>query len=192
MLLSNVVAVAAGWDGSLLLKSDGTVAGLGRGVPKGLTNISAVAAATDYNGHNLALAKDGAVLEWDNCGNDAACVAGLSNVVAVAAGPDFGLALKSNGTVAAWSAHPSAATSVPAGLTNVIAIAAGGDSGPPSSTFALALKNDGTVTAWGQMDLRHPATIPVGLSNVVAVAAGDGWGLAITTNPAVADKFRKY
>jgi alpha-tubulin suppressor-like RCC1 family protein len=150
----------------------------------------AISAASGFFGNNLALTKEGTVIEWRaHNGNSPNIVAGLSNVVAIAAGPDYGLALKRNGTVEAWSDHQTSATSVPAGLTNVVAIAAGGINGPPSSTFALALKADSTVVGWGEMNFR-PVTVPEGLSNIVAIAAGEGYGLAITTNPAVAAKFQ--
>ena len=52
--------------------------------------------------------------------------AGLSNVVAIAAGDSHSLALKSDGTVVAWGYNGEGQTTVPAGLSNVVAIAAGG------------------------------------------------------------------
>ncbi len=51
---------------------------------------------------------------------------------AIAAGRDYNLALKSDGTIVAWGSDVSGQTKVPAKLTGVIAIAAGG-------TFSLAL-----------------------------------------------------
>ncbi len=72
--------------------------------------------------------------------------AGLTNVVAIAAGSFFSLALQGNGTVTAWGLGPSGDTNVPAGLSNVVAIAAGDSTG-------LALQSNGTVTTWGyQLD----------------------------------------
>jgi alpha-tubulin suppressor-like RCC1 family protein len=53
----------------------------------------------------------------------------------------------------------------------------------------MALKTDGTVVAWGENGF-HQTDVPAGLSNVVAIAAGENFGLAITTNRAVAEKFR--
>jgi alpha-tubulin suppressor-like RCC1 family protein len=67
----------------------------------------------------------------------------LSNVVAVAAGYGFGLALKSDGTVVKWGWDDYLPdVSVAAGLSNVVAIAAG-------SYDCLALKNDGRIVGWG-------------------------------------------
>jgi len=202
--LSNVVLVAAGEDGSLVLKNDGTVQGwdlqlpsrlkatgedLESQVSKGLTNIVAIAASPEYSGNNYALASDGTVKQWHNWhGSELVNVAGLSNVTAIVAGPTYGLALKNDGTVAGWG-DESGATPVPVGLTNVIALATSGSSVPDNS-FALALKNDGTLVAWGTINF-HPVTVPAGLSNVVAIAAGPGYCLVVTTNSAVAEKFRQ-
>ncbi len=69
-------------------------------------------------------------------------------------------------------------------LSNVTSIAAG-------HGYSMALKRDGTIVTWGRMvNGLYPATVPVGLSNVVAIAAGDNFCLAITTNSAVAERFR--
>ena len=80
-------------------------------------------------------------------------VPGLTGVVAMAAGGDHSLALKSDGTVWAWgdnyygqlgdgtTTNQPSPVQVP-GLTGVIAVAAG-------YSHSLAVKNDGTVWAWG-------------------------------------------
>jgi hypothetical protein len=52
--------------------------------------------------------------------------AGLSGVTAVAAGGNFSLALKSDGTVVAWGGNGSHQATLPAGLAHVTAIDAGG------------------------------------------------------------------
>ena len=54
---------------------------------------------------------------------------------------------------------------------------------------SLALKKDGTVVGWGRI-CGEPVIVPAGLSNVVAIAAGQTYCLAITTNSAVAERFR--
>ncbi|MFB9993338.1 RCC1 domain-containing protein [Deinococcus oregonensis] len=72
------------------------------------------------------------------------------------------LALKEDGTVAAWGATEQA--NVPAGLNGVVAVAS-------ANVHSLALKADGTVVAWGD-NLDGQTTVPAGLSGVVAVTAG--------------------
>lgn len=119
-------------------------------------------------------------------------MAGLSNVVQVAAGGLFSLALLTDGTVMAWGANnrgqPGDGTTftrgVPRlipGLTGVTSIAAGTDHG-------LALLGDGTVAAWGgnrEGQLGDGTTTqrltpgPVlGLTDATAVAAGNHHSLA--------------
>ena len=68
------------------------------------------------------------VVAWgrDNVGQTKV-PAGLSGVVAIAAGGWHTVALKQDGTVVAWGYNSSGQTTVPAGLSGVVAIAAGGD-----------------------------------------------------------------
>jgi alpha-tubulin suppressor-like RCC1 family protein len=103
--------------------------------------------------------------------NEPALPPGLSNVVAVAAGGEHSLAIRADGTVAAWGSNNCGQTNVPPGLGNVVAVAAGG-------SHSLAARADGTVVAWGNDDygLR---TVPPGSSNVVAVAAGYSHSVAL-------------
>ena len=75
-------------------------------------------------------------------GNGTLPPAGLTNAVEIALGVSSALALKSDGTVAAWGDNSHGQTNVPSGLTNIVAIAAG-------DYHDLALKNNGTVVAWG-------------------------------------------
>ena len=138
----------------------------------------------------------------------------LTDALALSAGINHNLALKRDGTVAAWGI--TSATNVPPGLSNVIAISAGfdhsmalrvngtivawGQNGsrqtnvPPSATnivgiaaggeFSLALRADGRVVAWGN-NLTGQTNVPPGLSNVVAVAAGGFHGAALRSNGTV-------
>ena len=100
--LSNVVDVAAGPYHSLALLNDGTVYAWGDGsdgetnVPPGLTNVVAIAAGGDpYSdtAYSLALKSDGTVVSWGE-GEPAAPVAGMSNVIAIGAGADHALAIR--------------------------------------------------------------------------------------------------
>ena len=132
------------------------------------------------------------VLPWgDNYSGQSSISSGLTNVAAIAAGRYHSLALRTDGTVAAWGWSTyngpdfvlgfgqltSGQTNMPAGLTNVVAIASGG-------YHNLALKADGTVVAWG--DNTHGQTnVPPALSNVVAVAGGGYHGLALKSDGTV-------
>jgi alpha-tubulin suppressor-like RCC1 family protein len=173
-----------------------------------LTGVSAVSVGGSFS---VALKSDGSVLAWgaNNLGqlgigsSDTSAhplpvpvtVSGgnLGGVVAIAAGSDFALALKSDGTVWGWGNNGSGqaggtagglrtvAAQVP-GLTGVRALAAGG-------AHALAARVDGSVWAWGQngdgqlgigntdgqSGLVHVSTLP----GVVRVAAGTNHSLAI-------------
>jgi uncharacterized repeat protein (TIGR01451 family) len=105
--------------------------------------------------------------------------AGLSNVVAVAGGSGFSMALHGDGTVSAWGGATvgASATNLPAGLTNIVGIAAG-------SGHALALHANGTVTAWG-LDTSGQTNVPAGLGNVLAVTAGASHSAALCSDGTV-------
>ena len=151
---SNAIAIAACTSATwrdLALTRDGRVVewGLtGSAVTDiGLSNIAAIATGGH---HSLALNKDGTVFGWgSNAYGEATGIPTsefprtskgivttggqvLSNVVAIAAGGQFSLALRKDGTVVAWGDNHWGETNIPSNLTNVVAIAAG-------PNFALAL-----------------------------------------------------
>jgi alpha-tubulin suppressor-like RCC1 family protein len=103
----------------------------------------------------------------------------LSNVVEIAAGAYHGLALKSDGNVAAWGndGYSSGANHVPSGLTNAVQIAAG-------TYHNLVLKSDGTAFSWGNDDYGR-VSLPPALSNFVAVAAGENHDLGLLADGTV-------
>jgi hypothetical protein len=112
--------------------------------------------------------------------------AGLDNVVAVAPGITHSLALKADGTVAAWGAgttnDPNSSADrgqsiVPAGLNNVAKIAAG-------YLHSLALLSNGTVVAWGWNDYDQ-TNVTAGLSNVTAISGGAYHSLALKSDGTV-------
>ena len=123
----------------------------------------------------------GTVTGWGACcGYDVGQVtppAGVSNVVAIAAGSYFNLALTSGGTVVGWGANGSGQINIPTGLSNVVAIAAG-------ELHSLALTATGTVIGWGANGSGQ-TNIPSGLSNVVAIAAFGEQSLALTASGSV-------
>ena len=97
--------------------------------------------------------------------------------MAVAGGDGYSLALKYDGTVAAWGDPGQNEDQVPAGLSNVVAIAAG-------EFHCLALKEDGTMIGWGD-GIFGDTTPPNSLTNAVAIAAGSHYSLALTGNGTV-------
>jgi alpha-tubulin suppressor-like RCC1 family protein len=128
--------VAAGFDHSLALRGDGTVAAWGRNaeyqalVPPALTNAATanVQAIAAGGFHSLALRRNGSVICWgSNDYGQTNVPPGLSNVIAVAAGLNHCLALRRDGTVAAWGANNYGQIAVPSTMAGVLSIAAGGN-----------------------------------------------------------------
>lgn len=104
---------------------------------------------------------------------------GLTNVVAIAAGEIFSVALRNDGTVFAWGWDAFGKLDVPAGLSNVVALSAGHDHGS-------TLRQDGTVVNWGDVFFDEAAVVPTGLSNVVDIAAGGRFNLALKRDGTIA------
>jgi alpha-tubulin suppressor-like RCC1 family protein len=186
--VSHVVAISGGGRTTLALKRDGTIDRWGPAsgaIPHGLSNIVAIAENGSQGADDLALTSDGTVVSWRSLYtaiNDAYPMPpGLTNVAAIATGYSHSLALKRDGTVAAWGfAHGGfmnpdyGQLNVPAGLSNVVAIAGG-------PAISLAVKKDGSVVVWGD-NHHHQVDLAAGLSNIVAIAAGQDFCLAIQTN----------
>jgi alpha-tubulin suppressor-like RCC1 family protein len=86
----------------------------------------------------------GTVVAWGerNEAGQANVPAGLAQVVQVAAGGSFSVALKNDGTVVAWGSNQLGQLNIPSELTNVVQISTYG-------YHILALRSDGTVVAWG-------------------------------------------
>jgi hypothetical protein len=108
--------------------------------------------------------------------------AGLSGVIAISAGDAHSLALKTNGTLAAWGDNGSGQTNLPAslGLTNIMRISAG-------YHHNLAVRSNGTVVAWDAsvVNVYGESTVPPNLTNVAAVAGGYFLSLALKSNGTV-------
>jgi alpha-tubulin suppressor-like RCC1 family protein len=198
--LTNVVAIAAGAVHSLALTRDGIVRAWGGGshgetnVPPGLNNVVGIAAAGFYAnnyGYSLALKADGTVAGWGAISPPS----GLSNVVAVAAGAYWWMALHADGTVA--SDYPSGTSGLltlgGAPVSNVVAVACG-------DRHCLALRRNGTVVGWGRNYYGEATGVPSGnflysndvvtldgqvLSNVVAIAAGASHSVAVKSDGSV-------
>ena len=186
-LTNGVVAIAAGYDHSLALKSDGTVVGWGDSIatpPMGLSGVMAISAGV---AHSLALKSDGTAVGWGaDFYGETMPPTGLTGVVAICISYLHSLALKSDGTVVAWGAgmtnNPSDGVDfgqsiVPPGLSNVVAIAAG-------FYHSLALKSDGTVVAWGD-NTYGQTNVPMTVTGVVAIASGYYHSLALRSDGTV-------
>ena len=183
--LNNIVAVSAGENHSLALKSDGTV------MAWGLNNYGQLGDGTSENQYSPVR------------------VPGLSKIVAVSAGSQHTVALKSNGTVVAWGNNDSGQLGdgtrisrynpvAVSGLKGVVAVSAGGRGGDLSHT--VALKANGKVVVWGshasgQLGLGYnkyvvfgslrPLTVPR-LSGVKKVSAGTDYTMTLKTDGKVA------
>jgi alpha-tubulin suppressor-like RCC1 family protein len=166
------------------------------------------------NGFSVAVKTNGTVSAWGDqgsgqLGNNVVTassqrvpqtVVNLTNARKVAAGEFHAVALRVDGTVAAWGSNadgklgigsiggqfPSPQTVT--GLSNVTAIAAGLD-------HTLALRSDRSVWAWGQNDVcqlgqndttsRGTATQVPGLTNIEAIAVGGAHSFALRSDGAV-------
>lgn len=116
--------------------------------------------------------RSGTVAAWGGTTSNVTSVpVGLTNVVDVAAGGSFSLALKADGTVTAWGSG-AGATALPS-LSNVVAIAAG-------DNHALALKQDGSIVSWGTNNNSVVSNSPI-TGNYFSIGAGVNVSFAIGT-----------
>lgn len=172
--LSDVVAISAGEDHCLAIRSDGTVTAWGSksegqiDVPANLRDVIAVDGGSDFS---MALVADGTVAVWgSNDYGQADIPLGLTDITAISAGSHHCLALKSDGTVVAWGDNEDGQADVPADLENVVTIDAG-------DYYSLALKSDGTVVAWGS-NISGETDVPEEATNIVKIATGYGHCIA--------------
>lgn len=150
-------------------------------------NVNTTAVSIDGGlAHSIALGSDGNVYVWgDNTngqlglGSDIARqetptkVPDLTSVTAVAAGYNFCLALRFNGTVVGWGNGLYKTPTEVVGLERVVAISAG-------QMSCLALTADGRVFQW-EFGKQWPAQV-YGMQNVVAISAGGNHNMALTRN----------
>lgn len=118
-----------------------------------------------------ALGVGSSLVAW---GSDQNGEGGLPGVTAepaiqLAAGSYHSLAVRSDGTVAAWGWNGNGQRAVPRAVQRAVAVAGGG-------FHSLALLEDGTVAAWGN---DPAAEVPRRLDDVVQVSAGEEHSLAL-------------
>lgn len=165
--LTNVQAIAAGYECAAALKSDGTVVAWGintqTNVPAGLSNVVAIAAGI---GQTLALKNDGTLVAWGLPRSPAYIniPSGLGKILAIACGDEHNVALLTNGTMYAWGENYSHQTNVPATLSNVVAITAG-------NSCSVAVKSDGT--AWTSSGFPSFAGSPSNIMSCAVVAGAE-------------------
>ena len=97
--------------------------------------------------------------------------AAASNIVALAEGAWFTLAVSNSGAIYGWGYNANGQTDPPPGVTNSIGVSAG-------DVFSAALAADGTVAEWFP-NLTGLTNVPPGLSNVVSISAGSLHTLAL-------------
>ncbi len=170
--LSNVFAIAGSPGAGFAVGASGHVLAWGLSYATNLfphaSNVVALAAFSSMGSY--ALRADGTVSDMNGF-----IVPAVSNIVSLAAGNNFALGLRAEGTVASWGSPP---VSAPAGLSHVMAVACG-------YSHSLALRSDGTVAGWGAVASAAAINVPVGLANVTAIAAGFSHSLALKSNGTV-------
>lgn len=219
-------AVSAGYDHTLAVNNDGTVwawgnneynklgdgSSINRYTPVKVKNLSDVKAVSAGYRHSMALKNDGTVWTWGYNGSgqlgngdrygDVSIptqVVDLTDVVAIAAGRDHSIALKSDGTVWTWGynyyAQLGDGTKIDRirpiqvqNLTDVKEIAA-------AYYHSIVLKKDGTVWSWGYNPngqlgngTNQESLIPAQVKNihgVKSISAGQESSFAIKTDGSV-------
>jgi hypothetical protein len=164
------IAIAAGGNQALGLKTDGSIVAWGDNtwgectVPLPNTNFIAVAAG---NYHSLGLKTDGSIVAWGfNVNGDPRLIVPLpnTNFKAIAAGNGSLFGLKTNGSIVAWGDNGWGECDVPSPNIGFTAIAACG-------YHALGLKTDGSIVAWGANNYGQ-STVPSPNTGFTAIAAG--------------------
>jgi hypothetical protein len=177
----NYIAVAAGGNHSLALRSDGTLAAWGDDeygqVSQTPTDGGYKAIAAGRN-HNLALRNDGSILIWGSA--DDGQFSGTptdGGYSAIAAGDNHSLALRSNGTIVAWGDDADGQVSGTPTDGGYSAIAAG-------RSYSLALRSNGTIVAWGADFEGQVSNIPTD-GGYTAISAGGSHSLALKSDGSI-------
>ncbi|MES1180849.1 MAG: immunoglobulin domain-containing protein, partial [Verrucomicrobiota bacterium] len=100
--LSNVFAVAGSFGASFAVRTDGNIVAWGGGTATNIPASASNVVAISSSGGTVVLRNDGTMVGW----NSTFAPPAASNITAVAAGYDFGLALRADGTLVAWGGSP--------------------------------------------------------------------------------------
>jgi hypothetical protein len=164
------IAIAAGADHSLGMRSDGTLAGWGYNdwgqatVPAG--TFAAISGGTD---HSIGLRPNGTVVGWGrNLEGQITIPAGTFTIIS--AGWSHSLGVRTDGTLAGWGNNFSGQTTFPSGT--FAAVAAGGN-------HSLGVRSDGTLAGWGR-NVEGQTTVPTG--TFTAIGAGVDHSLAVRSD----------
>jgi len=175
---ANFVAVAAGRDHSLGLKSDGTIVGWGDNnygqcaVPAPNADFVAVAAGTN---HSLGVKSDGQIVAWGwNVAGQCNVPLPNADFVAVSGGEFHSLGLKSDGTIVGWGWNGDGQCTIPLPNADFVAVAAG-------LRHSLGLKSNGTIITWGSNDYGQ-CNVPAPNEGFVALAAGGAHSLGLKSD----------
>ncbi len=176
---TNVVAIAAGYDHCLALRSNGTIVAWGGNdsgqatPPADLTNVVSIVAGARSSS---VLKADGTSTGWGlNTSGECDAPPAFTNGVQIAGVSSHRLGLKADGTALGWGYNPYGLAECPPGLSNLVGVAAGGG-------HSVVLRGNGTVFAWGY-DYR--TNVPQDLTNVLSIAAGVTHTLALRTDGTV-------
>jgi hypothetical protein len=183
---AGVLAIAAGQNYLLALRTNGSVMGWGSAAlivnPPTFTNAVGVAAG-NFNG--VVVKGDGTVAAWgDNSFEGTTVPAQLTNrgtntfvrAVAAVAGYQYSLVLRADGTVRGWG--KGSPTNLPLSLSNtmvtnpIVSLAV-------EENHAVAMQRDGTVTTWlPSAGVSNALTlmVPAGLKGLVPMGGGDSDG----------------
>jgi len=148
--------------------------------------VTNAAGSTHVGTWNVRILQPGMVAAWgDDVYGECDRPVKLTNVVGLAAGAYYSVALQDNGNIVQWGKYWSGGTNfVPVGTpptnANLVAVSAGIDD-------AIALKSDGTVMEWGVTDSPALANFPTNLARVKAISAGWYRNLALLTNGSIVD-----
>jgi hypothetical protein len=102
---------------------------------------------------------------------------GLGVVKALGAGGWHSVAVRADGTLAAWGRNDFGQSNVPAGLVGIVAVAGG-------QSHTLALAANGAVSAWGRNESGQ-STVPLTLGSAIAIAAGTSHSVALKADGTV-------